>query len=156
MPGSALRAIGAAGLLAGTMDMTAAITQWTLRGIPWYRIPQAVASGLIGRDAAISGGMRTVVLGFVIHFTIATTWATVFYLASRRFPVMTQKWVASGVLYGIFVHLMMQFVVLPLSNFTIRPRTPGQFTIDTLIHIFCIGLPIAFMVRRYSGDAVRG
>src|SRR5262249_45995833 len=124
MPGSALRAIGAAGLLAGTMDMTAAITQWTLRGAQWYRIPQAVASGLVGRDVAINGGMKTIVLGFVIHYTIATTWATVFYLASRRLTVMTQKWVLSGVLYGIFVHLMMQFVVLPLSNFTIRPRTP--------------------------------
>jgi hypothetical protein len=54
------------------------------------------------------------------------------------------------VLYGVVVYLFMNFVVLPLSAVTRRPVPLSGRIIGMLIIIFCVGLPIAIVVRRFS------
>ena len=45
------------GLVAGALDIAYAITYWGLtRQVPAQRILHSVASGLVGRDAALAGG----------------------------------------------------------------------------------------------------
>jgi hypothetical protein len=44
----------------------------------------------------------------------------------------------------------MSFVVVPLSRVTPRPATITGRTIGILTIMFCIGLPIALIVRRFS------
>jgi hypothetical protein len=45
----------------------------------------------------------------------------------------------------------MNFVVLPLSAFPYKiPYTFGTVVTGVLILIFCVGLPIAFVVRAHS------
>ncbi len=85
-----------------------------------------------------------------MHFVIAFGAATVYYVASRWIPFMTEHAVISGLLYGECVFLFMYFVVVPLSA---AVKTP--FTIATLItgpigHTVLVGLPIALSVRRFS------
>src|SRR5262249_16718586 len=105
------------GLIAGTMDISAAILTYKIRNnVPPIRILQSVASGLLGKDA-FAGGVRTAALGLFLHFVIAFGAATVFYLVSRRIPWLIQNAVLAGVLYGIAVQQFMQQVVLPLSAF---------------------------------------
>ncbi|HWZ98320.1 MAG TPA: hypothetical protein VN025_11220 [Candidatus Dormibacteraeota bacterium] len=138
------------GLIAGTMDITAAILTYKIRNnIPPVRILQSVASGLLGKDA-FTGGTKTAALGLFLHFVIAFGATTVFYLASRKMPWLIQNAVLAGVLYGLIVHQFMQQVVLPLSAFHKGPFNFNLLVIGLITHIVCIGLPIALCVRKFS------
>ena len=55
-----------------------------------------------------------------------------------------------GLLYGVAVYLFMNFVVLPLSRIPQRPMTVSGFIIGLLTIMFCVGLPISLIMRRYS------
>ncbi|HSL55065.1 MAG TPA: hypothetical protein VK868_11750, partial [Pyrinomonadaceae bacterium] len=74
----------------------------------------------------------------------------VFYLASRKLLFLIERPVHFGLLYGIAVYLFMNFVVLPLSLVPQRTMTVSGFIIGLLTIMFCVGLPIALIVRRYS------
>jgi hypothetical protein len=148
--GSKIVLIG--GLVAGALDLTAAfIVSWLRAGVSPVRVMQSVASGLLG-PAAFTGGAGAAVLGVAAHFFIATVWTALFYFASRRLRFMVDRPVVSGLLYGVAVYAFMNFVVIPLS--AVPPRaTPVPISgriIGLLVIMFCIGLPIALIVRRYS------
>jgi hypothetical protein len=145
------KAIFWGGLIAGTLDLTAAcITAWLRAGVTPVRVMQSISSGLFGA-ASYSRGAKTAALGVVLHFLIATTATAVFYFASRKLRFLVERPVAWGLVYGVIVYAFMNFVVLPLSAFPQRtpPRLSGRI-IGLLIIMFCIGLPIATIVRRFS------
>src|SRR5882724_10809713 len=73
----ALKAILAGGLIGGAFDITYACVVWAFRGATPIRVGQSVASGLLGREAALSGGVATGLLGFVLHFSIVIVMAAV-------------------------------------------------------------------------------
>ena len=138
------------GLIAGTLDICAAcLTSWLRAGVGPVRVLHSVASGLLG-VAAFDGGAKTAVLGLTLHFLIATGATVVFYLASRKMMFLIERPVTFGLLYGVAVYAFMNFVVLPLSNVARRPIPVSGRIIGVLIIMFCIGLPIALVVRRYS------
>lgn len=136
------------GGLAGTLDILAAFAQSELNGGSSQRVLQGIASGILGRRA-FDGGWMTALLGLEAHFTIALSAATVFVLAARFRPQLKDAWQVTGPLYGICVWAMMAFVVVPLSAapFTVQ-RTLSGAAIAILIHIFCVGLPIAWAAKR--------
>jgi hypothetical protein len=147
---NALQPILLGGLIAGTLDMTAACVQaWLLASITPFQVARFIASGVVG-PAARSGGGATVALGFAFHYLIATTAAAVYYFASRKLPILVERPISMGLLYGVFVYLFMNFVVVPLSKIGFRPSTLQNRAIAALIIMFCIGLPIALIVRRFS------
>jgi len=138
------------GLIAGTLDICAAcLTSWLRAGVGPVRVLHSVASGLLGA-AAFDGGAKTAVLGLALHFLIATGATVVFYLVSRKMMFLIERPVTFGLLYGVAVYAFMNFVVLPLSNVARRPIPVSGRIIGVLIIMFCIGLPIALVVRRYS------
>jgi uncharacterized membrane protein YagU involved in acid resistance len=146
-----LKTIVWGGLIAGTLDLTGAcVASWLRAGVPPARVMQSVASGLLGQ-ASYEGGTKTAALGVVVHYFIATVWTTVFYLASRKLRWLVDRPVTWGLVYGVIVYAFMNFVVLPLSAFPQRtpPRLSGRI-IGLLIIMFCIGLPISLIVRRFS------
>jgi hypothetical protein len=53
-------------------------------------------------------------------------------------------------LYGVAVYFFMNRVVVPLSGAIKYPFSLQMMVIGVVMHIFCIGLPIALMVQRYS------
>ena len=138
------------GLIAGTLDICAAcLIAWLRAGVGPIRVLQSVASGLLG-PAAFDGGVNTALLGLALHFLIATIWTVIFYLASRKFLFLIERPIQFGLIYGIAVYLLMNFVVLPLSRVTPRPATITGRTIGLLTIMLCIGLPISLIVRRFS------
>lgn len=139
------------GLIAGTLDLTGAcVASWLRAGVAPERVMQSVASGLLGQ-ASYQGGAKTAALGVVLHYLIATTWTIVFYLASRKLRFLLQQPIVWGLVYGVIVYAFMNFVVLPVSAFPqLRPPTLTGRLIGLLIIMFCIGLPIALIVRRFS------
>jgi hypothetical protein len=150
MPASPAHPILTGGLIAGVLDITAAIVIYAFRGVAPVRILQSVASGLLG-PAAFTGGAKTAALGLALHFFIATAAAAVYFLASRVMPRLVRQARLFGALYGVAVWAFMSFVVLPLSAVRKQPFNPEMALLMVLVHIVCVGLPIAFAARRYSG-----
>lgn len=150
----ALKTIVLAGLACGVLDISAAFATWYPKGIMPVRILQSVASGWMGK-AAFAGGNHAASIGLATHFFIAFTWATVFYIASRRIAYLTQHAVVSGALYGVLVYGVMYWIVRPLSS--VNPSAFSWFNtiIAIITHIFCVGLPIALVVSARSESRVR-
>lgn len=143
------RAIFWAGMLCGVLDITAAFVTWYSRGITPKRILQGVASGILGRDS-FQGGWRTAALGLALHFLIAFSAATVFYIASHKLTFLVQRPVLSGIAYGVAVYLVMYWIVVPLSNAGRRPFSIFNTVVAIVTHMVCVGLPIALVISSYS------
>ena len=146
---AALPTILTAGIMCGALDITAALVVYGQFGLMPQRLLQGIAAGLLG-ESAFEGGFATAALGLVCHFIIALSAAAVFYAMSRKWSTLVEHVVISGPLYGVAVYFFMQRVVLPLSNAVRYPFTIRGMIIGVVIHIFCVGLPIALVVRRFS------
>lgn len=138
-----------AGFACGVMDITAALVVYGYLGLKPLRLLQGIASGLLG-PKAFDGGLATALLGLLCHFVIAFGAATVYFVASRTIPFLVQYAIVCGALYGVAVYFIMNRVVLPLSAAAKRPFSLKLMIIGVVIHIFCVGLPIALSVRRFS------
>ena len=147
----AFRAILAAGLVVGVLDISSAFVIWWQRGVGLRRGLQGIAAGLLGANA-FDGGLVTAGLGLALHFFVAFVVVSVFYLASRKIEFLTRHSVVSGVLYGIGVYIVMYWFVLPSAFPTFRHRVWNEL-LAVAIHISLIGLPCALIVRRYSQQA---
>ncbi len=141
---SALLAIGAGGLIAGTLDLLQACTLFG------WDIPLTIAGGLLGPQA-VHGGVGTYVLGVLLHFFIAFSFAAFYYTASRRLVFLKEHPLVCGLAYGAGVELVMSLVVLPLSALHARgPYELHDLLLGLGVHMVVIGLPISFSVRRFS------
>ena len=152
----AARAILWGGLLAGVGDIAFAFVASWLRGVGPVRVLHSVAGGVLGPSAR-EGGLAAAALGLALHFLIATAAAAVYWLASRRLTVLARRPVVCGLLYGVAVYLVMNFVVVPLSAAYFKPSSaPSALLLNAAGHMLLVGLPIALAARRYSADEVRG
>jgi hypothetical protein len=138
-----------AGLLVGTLDISAAIIHfWINGGGNPIGIFVYIASGVFGK-AAFEVGAPMAWWGLLFHYAIAYIWTAFFFLIYGRLDLSTRNWIVVGVVYGIFVWLMMNRVVLPLSGTPKNPFRLSNAIINCLILIGMIGLPLAYIGRRY-------
>ena len=104
------------------------------------RLWQGVASVLLGKSA-FDGGMRTVLIGLLMHVCVAFFWSGVFLLIFTYSQWVRTAGLKMAVIYGPLVWLVMSLVVIPLLV-----KRPPTFTIRWWIqligHIFFVGLPI--------------
>jgi hypothetical protein len=142
-----LRTIVTAGLVVGVLDISSAFVIWWQRGVALRRGLQGIAAGLLGTKS-YEGGIATAGLGLAIHFFVAFAVVSIFYLASRKIPLLIKQPFVAGVLYGIGVYIVMYWIVLPTAFSTFRHRLANEL-LELAIHICLIGLPTAFIVRRY-------
>jgi hypothetical protein len=142
----ALRTILVAGLICGTLDGLSALA---LAGGRWMRLFQFIASGMLG-PRSFEGGLTTVALGIAAHFSIALGAAAVFYSTSLALPFLIERAILSGILFGVLVHVFMNFVVIPLSAIGRRRFNTRGFVVQLLVHMIVVGPSIALTVRYYS------
>jgi hypothetical protein len=142
-------AIVLGGLIAGVCDLTYAITFYAAEGVKAIRIPQSIASGLLGRDS-YQGGWASAAIGIGLHFLIAFSAAAIYYLASRKISFLLRWASVCGPLYGAAIYFFMRRVVLPLSAAPHFESTALSDWADFGVHVFLIGLPIALLARHYS------
>jgi hypothetical protein len=146
---STLRTIVFAWLVAGTLDVSTAITYYPLTGsVSAKQILQGIASGLLGGQA-FQGGNATAAAGVALHYLIAFVWTVVFYVAARNFRVLTHRPLIVGPLYGTFVWIVMNLVVLPMSRVAHRPLRGEPSIIGAVILMICIGVPIAAIIGKH-------
>ena len=131
---------------AGTLDITDACVYWGVtKGVSPERIFQSVASGVLGQ-AAYAGGVGTAALGLFLHFGIMAVMVATYVVASVRLPILTRRPVVMGLAYGAATFVMMNYVVLPLSQVGPSGRfVPLNFINALMAHLILVGLTTAMI-----------
>ena len=142
------------GLTAGLLDACDAVVFFGTRGASPERIARHVAAGLLGR-ASFDAGAWAIALGVVLHFCVALSIATVFYLVSRQVPALLRRPVIVGLGFGVAAYFAMEWIVVPLSR---APHgagfPPWPVMINGIVgHAVLIGLPIALFAARSTRSA---
>jgi hypothetical protein len=139
-----LLAIGAGGLIAGTLDLTQALIFFG------KNIPLAIAGGLLGSQA-FRGGLGIYILGVLLHFFIACSAAAIYVTVSRKLRFLAVYPLVCGLFFGAAVQLVMSFIVLPLSALhAMGPYSYGALVSGFLVHMILVGVPIAFSTQWFA------
>lgn len=142
-----------AGLLVGSLDITAALVQFYIKtGKDPLIVLKYIASAVFGKSAYSSGNVMAV-WGLLLHFLIAFIWTILFFLIYPKLRLLSWNRVVTGILYGIFIWIMMTQLVVPMSKVSVGPFDIKQAIIAVLILIGAIGLPLSFMAHRYYSRA---
>jgi hypothetical protein len=148
-PARSLRAILLAGAAAATLDLTFAFTFYGATvGVSPVRVLQSIASGAFGM-ASFAGGIAAAAFGLVAHYLILIVAAAFYYAASVHLPALRRHAAACGMLFGVAIYCVMNYVVVPLSAAPRFKSTPLSVTSEFLMHMV-LGLTIALIVRRVA------
>ncbi len=128
------------GAVAGPMDLLAASAQFKA---PLDIVCKSVASGWIGREAAMAGGLPVVLLGFFSDLFISIVAAGVYVVATPEKEIQ-RPWL-NGTLFGLAMFTIMRFIITPLSAAPRNPMPPMVLAESLLVHAFLFGLPIALI-----------
>ncbi len=141
-----------AGLTAGTIDIGAASL---IGGLSPVVILRAIASGLIG-TARLDSGTTTAVLGLLLQWAMAILIAVIYFVVTSPVPELRRRWRLTGVIAGVVIFFVMNYLVVPLSAAPFRPRmtihgllthfTAYQF-IANLLAMVLFGLIISYFLR---------
>jgi hypothetical protein len=143
-----LKPIAIATAVCGTLDILfAMILTMTLGKGDIPAMLRFVASGPF--PAAMEMGTAGAVLGLVVHFTLMAAMVTVFVLAARARPSLLKQPVFAGLAYGLIIYFVMNWLVVPLRFDAPLPLKPMQLATQLFAHIVLVGLPTAFITKRY-------
>jgi hypothetical protein len=140
------------GLLAGILDISAAIVRFKIKSPDKdpLVIFNYIASAVFGKETAYGGGTGMILWGVFFHFLIAMLFTIFFFLIYPKLKILSWNAVITGLIYGIFVWVIMNRVVVPLSQI---PKRPFHFTNESMIQMgilmVFIGLPISLMAKKY-------
>ncbi len=141
-----------AGLLAGTLDIVCAMTHYYIRsGKNPANVLYFIASGVFDK-AAFSGGAGMAMWGLFFHFFIAFSWTIFFFTIYPRVSWLPRNKIVSGFALGVLIWLVMNRIVVPLSN---TPKIPFDFIqvlIGVVILMFAVGLPIVWITNKYYSN----
>jgi hypothetical protein len=144
-----------AGLMVGLLDAFFAVMVCVTAGtgcVP-IRVFWSIAAGILGREAAIAGGVPTALLGVGLHFSIATIWASIYWVAYQRLGALRRAVttlggaIAVAILFGFVVYGVMNFAVPLVSYARSTPITSRFFWIILLGHPIFVAAPIVWLVR---------
>lgn len=139
-----ISAILLGGIIAATIDIGAASL---INNRSPVFIMQAIAGGLLGR-ATFQGGAGSAILGALLQEIMGILIATIYIVLSKTVPGLPRRWVMSGLIYGVIVFFVMNYVVVPLSALKALPHfKPVKFAED-MSAMLLFGLIIAFFARR--------
>ncbi|MEO6404634.1 MAG: DUF1440 domain-containing protein [Ferruginibacter sp.] len=143
-----LKTILTAGLIAGLMDISAAIIVYAfiLDLTTTQRVLQSVAAGIYGKES-YKGGWQTAIIGLLLHFLIAMIFAVIFYFIYPLFKKISRNKIIQGIIYGIIVWTIMNKLVLPLSATKAPPFKWNYSLLSISIIICCVGIPIAWVTN---------
>ncbi len=141
-----------AGLLVGTLDILSAFVDYHIAtGKNPLGVLTFVASGVFG-ISAFSGGAGIMLSGLLFHYIIAFSFTILFFWLYSRSKLLSGNRVITGVLYGIFIWVVMNLIVVQLSkapHASIKAMKMSKVIKSMLILIFMIGLPLSFIGHKY-------
>lgn len=149
----AMLLIGGA-IFVGTLDLLYACGYWwLLHGVLPARIIQVIASGVLGRRSFDDGG-ASVLLGLVLQYAISFVMVWAYYLVSGWMPALIRRgiWIY-GVLYGLWLYVAMNDIVVPLSAAMKGSTVPSWVVGSVLESALLIGPLVAWIARRARVDS---
>jgi hypothetical protein len=141
-PAARILASLSAGLVAGTTNLIAA---GAIFGGTLTHGLQQIASGLFG-DAAYHGGAGSAALCAGLHYFISIVAAGLYCALALRSRWWRDHWLAGGALFGVVAYLVMNLVVVPLSNAPKADFAPAIIAKELVAHTVMFGIPIAGIV----------
>ncbi len=146
-----IRKLALAALIASILDMGANFLLWGLwKGVSPVRICQSVATGVYGK-AAFDGGYTTALAGLALEYVIVLGMALGYYVMITVLPMARRHWGVAVVGYGIFLYIVMNYVVVPLSAAGRPVPWPivwdFKFAFNLFCHIALVALPFALIFR---------
>lgn len=147
---SPLKTILTSGFVAGTLDMSTACFVYAviMKKTTATKIMRSIASGIF-KQQAYSGGIEMPLLGLLLHYIIAFSFAIGYFFVFPHVSFLRKNAIVSGILYGIFVWCIMNLIVLRLAFAHTSPITFSSFALSCGILILMIGLPIALITNKY-------
>lgn len=132
-------------LLAGTLDILAAVTLTLLYGRDPMAMLRYVASGPF--PPATEMGAPGSLLGLPVHFALMAIMVTIFVLAAARLRRLWQQPLLWGFIYGLATYVVMNLAVVPL-RFHKLPSMTAVLT-QLFCHIVLVGIPVALVTAKY-------
>ncbi|MEO6359615.1 MAG: hypothetical protein ABIO43_03445 [Sphingomicrobium sp.] len=142
-----IRTIALATFVAGTLDITMAAVDATLKGGKTTGMLRSVASGPF--PGAGDWGAPGAAAGLAVHFAIMAVMAAVFVFAYLRSKRVRAHPLIAGALYGVGLWLVMYGLVLPARFGLPFPNPdPVEIAKQLFAHVVLVGLVIAFIASR--------
>jgi hypothetical protein len=142
-------------LFVGTMDLINAYVSITIAS---GKVPDRmfinIAGAAVGHETASRWGNWGAFLGLFFHYFISFAFTLFFFLVFPRWRFLAFNKYLVGMLYAVFVNLVMGQIVLPLSrlpvpwlSFELKPTQ----TIEWIVLGLVFGVPIAYNAYKYYG-----
>jgi hypothetical protein len=145
-----LQTILLAALLVGTLDILSAFVDvYVNTGKNPLIVLNYIATAAIGKTE-FTAGNGGAVTGLLLHYIIAFVFTFLFFWLYTSINLLSKNWVLAGIVYGLFIWAVMNFIVVPLSNVRTAPFTAIRLIKAALILIVMIGLPLSFIAYRFS------
>jgi len=143
------RWVALGGLALATLDAFFATTFWRVAAdMPWTRVFQSVAAGVLGLERSVAGGEPTAWLGVGLHYAIAMSFVVAYTLAAQRIGTLVRRPLAFGGLYGLVLYAVMNLVVIPLSAIGHLPKFDNLPWVSSSIAMHVVfGMICAFAAR---------
>ena len=144
-----------AAIVVGTLDIVAAFIYFYLStgNKDVFTVLRYIASGVFGKEAH-KGGSAMIIAGLIFHYIIALTFTLFFFWLYRRLTFLSKNMVLTGIVYGLFIWAVMNLLVVPFSKIGSRPFNLRNASINAIILIICIGIPLAFIAGRFYKERI--
>ena len=147
--GKLFKTILLTGLLAGTLDALAAIINYYVAtGKNPTIIFIYIASGVVGKQV-YSYGQSIALLGLFFHYCFAIIFSAFYFLMYPKLKFLHWNKINSAILYGIFVWIVMNLAVVPLTITHTLTFHIMKALLAVAILIICIGIPISFIASSF-------
>lgn len=149
---SARKTILLAWAVAGTADLLTALFVYSivLHKTTAPKILYSIASGVFGKSA-YNGGWSMMLCGVLLHYCIAFIFTVFYFLIYPYIKSIGKYRILAGILYGAFVWIIMNLIVLNIVFGHTSTLTPDAIAIGAGILMICIGMPVSFIVSKYYG-----
>jgi hypothetical protein len=138
------------GLLVGTTDLLSAYISITIRrGIFPKAMLLYIAGGALGLKNSLQGGNWVALLGLFFHYFIAFSFTLFFFVIFPRLTFLSYNKYLVGMLYAVFVDLVVGQLILPLSKLPTSPLDVSGSIINWMTFGVVFGIPIAISAYRY-------
>jgi hypothetical protein len=150
---SLVKAILFSGLCIGVADGIAAmLSNYLMKSVSPDRVFKFVASGVFGMKA-FAGNTEMVAAGLFFHFLIAMSFTAFFFVVATTFKNLRNNVLITGTGYGCGIWLIMNFIVIPLSNTPPLSFETSSVIVGIIVHIFIIGIPIVWLAKQHLSSA---
>ncbi len=149
---ASIKIILLAGFITGTLDiLTAFADHYWQSGKGASDVLKFIASGVFG-SKAFSGSSSMIWLGLLFHYLIAFAFTIILFILYPKLNLLRINIILLAAIIGIFIWLVMNVIVMPLSNTPKFSFNASHALKAVLILICMIGLPLSLIFKSFFNN----